>query len=350
MSLLDSYRRNLQNKREELTRLQSNKANESKKIPELSSKIQRVTDSISRTNSASTIRSKYSEIERYQREKTNVEKKISAIETAIAKKQKEIVDEDKKIAREEENEYKKRSKEMEKTKLAYNQKITQIDKTLSKHNQLHAATQASLLRLQDLPDKIIVLFLAANPIDQEQLRLDEEARSITEMIQKSKHRDSVKFESRWAIRPMDLLQAINEFSPTIVHFSGHGSNQDEIVFQDSNGNTKLVSKEALVQTMMASSETIRLVFFNTCYSRNQAESVVKYVDAAIGMNTSIGDEAARIFSSQFYSSIGFGLSVKKSFDQAKALLMMEGIPEENTPELFVHEGVNSEELVIVKPT
>ncbi len=169
------------------------------------------------------------------------------------------------------------------------------------------------------------------------------------MIQKSKHRDSVKFESRWAIRPMDLLQAINEFNPTIIHFSGHGSDQDEIVFQDSNGNSKLVSKEAIVQTMMASSESIRLVFFNTCYSRNQAESVVQYVDAAIGMNTSIGDEAARIFSSQFYSSIGFGLSVKKSFEQAKALLMMEGISEENTPELFVRENIDPEELLIVKP-
>lgn len=94
---------------------------------------------------------------------------------------------------------------------------------------------------------------------------------------------------------------------------------------------------------------IRLVFFNTCYSINQAEAVSQFVDATIGMNTSIGDETARIFSSQFYSAIGFGLSVAKAFQQAKALVMMEGIPEENTPELFIKNGLNAEEIILVQP-
>jgi len=148
---------------------------------------------------------------------------------------------------------------------------------------------------------------------------------------------------------VDVLQAINEYSPAIVHFSGHGSDQDEIVFQDNSGGTKLVSKEAIVQTMMASCESIRLIFFNTCYSHNQAREVVEHVEVAIGMKTSISDDAARLFSSQFYSAIGFGLSVKQAFEQAKALLMMEGIPEESTPELFIHDGIDPHGIVIVKP-
>lgn len=100
--------------------------------------------------------------------------------------------------------------------------------------------------------------------------------------------------------------------------------------------------------MMASSSDIRLVFFNTCYSYNQAEAVTKHVEAAIGMNTSIGDEAARVFSSQFYSSIGFGLSIK-SAEQAKALVKMEGLDEEDTPELFVQDGLDANDLIIVRP-
>jgi hypothetical protein len=67
------------------------------------------------------------------------------------------------------------------------------------------------------------------------------------------HRDAVKLVSCWAVRPLDVLQALNEHHPRIVHFSGHGSDQDEIVFQDNNGATKLVSKEAIVQTMAAAS-------------------------------------------------------------------------------------------------
>lgn len=148
---------------------------------------------------------------------------------------------------------------------------------------------------------------------------------------------------------MDLLQSINECNPTIVHFSGHGSDTDEIAFQDQNGQMKLVTKEAIVKTMMASAENIRLVFFNSCYSKNQAEAISEFVEATIGMNTSIGDDAARIFSSQFYSSIGFGLSVGKAFKQAKAAMMLEGINEENTPELFIQKGLDENEIVLVNP-
>src|SRR5690606_3552291 len=113
------------------------------------------------------------------------------------------------------------------------------------------------------------------------------------MIKKTKHRDSVKFESCWALQPMDLLQALNDYNPAVVQLSGHASENDETVVQCADGAAKLVSKEASVQTMMASADNISLVFFNTCYSVNQAEAVSKIVDETIGINTSIGDEAAR---------------------------------------------------------
>jgi hypothetical protein len=224
-----------------------------------------------------------------------------------------------------------------------------IDSTLTHHSVLHRQTLSAIEMLSQLPERITVLFMAANPLDQKELRLDEEVRAINEMITKSKHRNAVKLESRWAVRPLDVLQAINELRPRVVHFSGHGSDQDEIVFQDNEGQTKLVSKEAIVQTMAAASGDIKLVFFNTCYSHNQAEAVVKHVAAAMGMNTSIGDDAARVFAAQFYSALGFGLSVNNAFQQAKAALMLEGIKEEETPELFVADGIDPDQLILVKP-
>jgi hypothetical protein len=147
---------------------------------------------------------------------------------------------------------------------------------------------------------------------------------------------------------LDVLQAINEMRPTIVHFSGHGSDRDEIVFQDNAGNTKLVSKEAIVQTMFAASSDIQLVFFNTCYSRGQAEAVVERIPASIGMKTSIGDDDARVFSSQFYSAPGFGLSIRRAFQQARAALMLKGIPEDATPELFTAKGLEAHDLILVQ--
>ena len=67
------------------------------------------------------------------------------------------------------------------------------------------------------------------------------------------------------------------------------------------------------------------------------------------MNTAIGDDAARVFAGQFYSAIGFGHSIARAFQQARAAMMLEGIPEENTPELFVAPGLDGEGLTLVRP-
>lgn len=65
------------------------------------------------------------------------------------------------------------------------------------------------------------------------------------------------------------------------------------------------------------------------------------------MSTSIGDEAACVFAAHFYSSIGFGHSLQKAFNQAKAALLLEGIPEDSTPQLFVQDGLSADELYFV---
>ena len=123
----------------------------------------------------------------------------------------------------------------------------------------------------------------------------------------------------------------------------------ELVFQNDSGNTKLVTKEAIMATMNTMVDNIRVVLFNSCFSSEQAEAITQYVDVAIGMNDSIGDEAARVFAAQFYSAIGFGRSITQAFDQAKAALMLEGIPEERIPELFVGDGVEPEDVILVRP-
>lgn len=51
-----------------------------------------------------------------------------------------------------------------------------------------------------------------------------------------------------------------------------------------NGQGKLVTKEAMAQTIMTLSDKVRLIFYNACFSATQAEHIAAYVDAAIGMN------------------------------------------------------------------
>ena len=301
MAIIDYYQKTKINKQKELAKLTTDKAKEFTKISDLNKKITSASDAIKRTKSIAMITSKGKEIERYQKDIASAHKKIADIETKIVRKEKEIFDYQARIDKEQSAIDKRKSTEAKKVIEEQEKKLNKINSTLHHHDKLHLDTINEIKVLKNIPKKITTLFLASNPIDQAQLRLDEEARSISEMIRKSKHRDSVKLESCWALQPMDLLQALNDFNPTIVHFSGHGSDEDEIVFQAQDGTAKFVTKEAIVQTMMASSESIRLVFFNTCYSKNQAEAVSQFVEATIGMNTTIGDNTARIFSSQFYS-------------------------------------------------
>jgi hypothetical protein len=345
----DQYRRDIERHQKEIARLQQEKAREATKAASEANRANEASLAAMKATSLSTAQSKARDAGRYEKSAAACQKKIADLENKLAREQTRMNDAHRRLGEVEKQEVKRRLQEQKRIDQANQRTISSIRGTLNQHDHLHKLALSTLDKLQRLPERLTVLFLAANPIDQQQLRLDEEVRSIGEMIRKSEHRDAVHLESRWAVRPLDVLQAINECKPRIVHFSGHGSDQDEIVFQDNSGNAKLVSKEAIVQTIAAGSDEIQLVFFNTCFSRLQAEAVVEHVPAAIGMRTAIGDEAARIFAAQFYSSIGFGHSVGRAFQQAKAALMLEGIPEEDTPELFITIGLSQDDIVLVRP-
>lgn len=349
MAQIDTYRNSLLRKKDELAKLNHELAKEQAKLAPLQKKIISARTAISRTKSQSTINSKLREIERTNKSIADVEKECGDVQKKIAQKEKEIATAEKNY-RNEESKINKRNAEQQKKQIREAERYNaMIQSTLIQQEKRQEELQTEIEQLKAIPDKITVLFLAANPIDTPALRLDEEARMISEKIRLSDYRDSVVFESRWAIRSSDILQAINETNPTVIHFSGHGMDTGEFLLLNPDGTHKLVTKEAIALAMSTASDTIRLVVFNACFSESQAESVVEYVDSAIGMSTSIGDKAACVFAAQLYSSIGFGLSLQSAFDQAVAELMLEGIPENNTPKLYTKDGVISDQIILVQP-
>jgi hypothetical protein len=189
--------------------------------------------------------------------------------------------------------------------------------------------------------KCKILFLAANPADTQRLSLDEESRAIEEKIRAAEHRDALELLTRWAVRPDDLLENFNRFKPHIVHFSGHGTEANEIILSDHTGKAKPVSAAALKQLFTVLKDNIHVVVLNACYSKSQAEAIVQVIDCAIGMKTEIGDQAAIAFAASFYRAIGYGCSVAQAFEQGKTSLMLLGIPEDDTPTLLVRKGVNA---------
>jgi len=134
-----------------------------------------------------------------------------------------------------------------------------------------------------------------------------------------------------------------------VHFSGHGSPEEEIILLDRNGNPKPVSKDALVSLFSTLKDRIRVVLLNACFSKPQASAIIQEIDCAIGMTRAIGDDAAITFAASFYRAVGFGRSVKDAVEQGKTALLLEGIPEERTPVLLSRKGVAPESVFLINP-
>ena len=51
------------------------------------------------------------------------------------------------------------------------------------------------------------------------------------------------------IQKLLILQAINEVNPDVVYFSGYGVDTGELVLENTDGSAKIVTKEAITQTI-----------------------------------------------------------------------------------------------------
>lgn len=348
-ALIDTYQRTMHRKQEEIAKLSADLAKEQAKITPLQKKIISAESAIRKTKSTSIIDSKHREIERSNKAIANSQDKCGKIQTQIAKKEKERMTAEKNYRNEAAKLQKKNSEAEKKRQKEAERQVANMEKSLRMYESKQRQMQMDIEELKYVPEKITVLFLAANPTGTLQLLLDEEARAIHEKIRMSEYRDSIEFSTRWATRASDVLQAINETNPTIIHFSGHGDEDGNLVLLNPDGSANLVSKEAITMAMTTASDTIRLVVFNACFSEIQAMSVVENIEAAIGMADSISDDTAIIFAAQLYSSIGFGRSLRQSFNQAKAELLLEGIPEEYIPQLYCRDDIDPDTLILVRP-
>jgi hypothetical protein len=106
-----------------------------------------------------------------------------------------------------------------------------------------------------------------------------------------------------------------------------------------------VSTEQLKRLISTADDSLRLVVLNTCESAHQAQPIVESVDAAIGMTRSIGDDAAREFSAQLYSSLAEGVPLDRAFEQARLQISLAGHSGDTTPALFVRAGVDPKNLI-----
>ncbi len=196
-------------------------------------------------------------------------------------------------------------------------------------------------------DKVKALFLAANPIETTRLSLDEETRKTKIQIERSQYPDRLELIYEFALRPDDLLHALNKHQPHLVHFSGHGSRAGELILVNDNSESQPVSPEGIKDLFVVFKGNIRVVVFNACNTRSLAESVSEVIDCAIGMNGPMDDRAAIVFAAAFYRAVGFGRSVEEAFMQGRVALRIEGYAEHDTPQLLTKPGVDPSRLFLI---
>lgn len=195
--------------------------------------------------------------------------------------------------------------------------------------------------------RIRILFLAANPETTAQLGLQHEVRKIQEKLSAARYRDRFELTSRWAVRTEDLMQALLEVEPDIVHFSGHGNMAEELILEDERGRPFPVGKDVLAHLFSVLKDRIRLVVLNACYSLPQARAIVEHVDGAVGMGRAFGDSAAIEFSASFYQGLAFDRSLREAFEMGRIAIKLKGISEAQTPELLTREGVSPDGRFLV---
>lgn len=185
---------------------------------------------------------------------------------------------------------------------------------------------------------ISMLFLASDPSDIARLRVGQELREIQEKLQLSKFRDQFSMHTRFSVRPADLVQALLDTEPQIVHFSGHGASSGVLAFENQMGKAHPIHPDALAALFEQFSGRIQCVVLNACYSAVQARSIANYIPYVVGMSQQISDQASLAFTAGFYQALAAGRSIEDAFQLGCVQMRLENIPEHLTPQLIQNQN------------
>jgi len=190
-----------------------------------------------------------------------------------------------------------------------------------------------------------ILFLAANPRGITARRLDEEARDIQEEIRRATQHDQFEFVPRLAARPMDLLRALREVKPSIVHVVGHEA-IDGLHLVGDNGQPLQVTSDALHATFGAAGRSAQIVVLNGCATEDLAEALCDFVPVCVGTPASAHDDAVRAFSIGFYGALASSESAARARRHGEAAIRL-AVAGDRSPTFLHHRhDIDPEALVL----
>jgi hypothetical protein len=174
-----------------------------------------------------------------------------------------------------------------------------------------SSSKASAARSVAPPRKSQILLFTANSTGP-RLQLEEELRAIDDALQRSRLRDSFDLRIAPAVTFEKVIAELDDHSPEIVHFGGHGSDDGEIMFS---GQT--VPPKQMADLFHVLRKRPKLVVFSLCHSRALAEAAALHVEHAIGFDGPVEDSTTRVFAATLYER----LASHERMDVAYAFLL-----------------------------
>ena len=193
-----------------------------------------------------------------------------------------------------------------------------------------------------------MLLLAANPSDEESNRAASEQQAIQDAIREEGKKDKFNLHLITEVYVDRFAETLAAEQPHVVHFSGHGTEDDYLLFVRKDSETSqpvsLATLQMVFQTLIEQLHVpIQLVVINACSSIDIARALSRWVPFTVGMNGKIPVSAAIAFGVGLYRGIAMGKSIHEAVELGRLKIAMrtESLPYKDEPELCVQPGADS---------
>lgn len=238
-----------------------------------------------------------------------------------------------------------------------------------RHAREMARAAAPVIRFVEVrppdPEPLRVLYATSNPeavettvvhadgsevTDGVWLRVERERRAVARKLKGSKYRDLVDILPLYAATSADLLEAMNDHRPHVIHFSGHAAAWGLLMeSEDGTDDGEELGYSLLARLLGATDTPPRMVVLNACHSLTGADDLLRTVPVVIGMSDSFDDSTAIVFAASFYSAVASAQSVATALEQGRVAVEIASLAGSDLPTVRARDGVDLQTLVLVRP-
>ena len=191
--------------------------------------------------------------------------------------------------------------------------------------------------------KFRIAFLATNPDGAASLRTDMEARAVQRALKQSSNVSEIDVRHLPAATAGDLVLALNEYRPHIVHFAGHGGD-GALLFDDENlgADGGAVIEFSLVRDILAATDhPASMLVFSACDTLEGAEIFLPPAKAVVAMSSAIGDASAIVFSAAFYAGLAGKQSLGSALEQGRNAIKLARLGDFDLPQCLMNRDMKA---------